>query len=314
VHPRLNRSLPFEAFAIDHLVDSQGRYHLDLDPSFPFVIKVFSYDGFAEPFPLNWHERLEFFVPLSGEGEFIDGDEHLRFAAGDVLIIDTMRLHGLAEFRGRRRRAMVITFSPEFVYSIGSPICDSLFLMPFQRPTQITPCIIRSSDPLAPTIGSALARLVNCYFSHGDGIRYQAGCKALLLEVLYHLVAHAGSIATRSEYLRRQEQSQLLRKLQDYLLTHFDQKVSITTAATLLGMSESKFMRYFRTVTGETFVSYVTRLRLERAAMLLEGSQLSIGDIAASVGFSDQSYFDRVFRRNFGKTPRDLRRKQQVTE
>jgi AraC-like DNA-binding protein len=309
VHPRLARSLPFENFAIDHLVDRNGRYHMELDPSFPFAIKLFSYDGCTGPYPLNWHERLELFIPISGEGEFVNGDHCLGFSAGDILIIDTMRPHGLADFRGRKRRSIVITFSPEFIYSVGSPMCDSLFLVPFQTPTQITPCVIRRSDRLAPPIWNALARLVDCYFSRDDGIRYQAGCKALLLQVLYYLGIHAGSSVTRSEYLRRQEQSQLMGKLHDYLSTHFDQKVSITKAATLLGMSESKFMRYFRTMTGETFVSYLTRLRLERAAVLLEESQLSIGDIAASVGFSDQSYFDRVFRRSFGKSPRELRRK-----
>jgi transcriptional regulator GlxA family with amidase domain len=132
-----------------------------------------------------------------------------------------------------------------------------------------------------------------------------------LLQALYCIVAAAGeSGPIPSEHLRRQEQSQRLGQLHSYLLEHVDQKVSVGKAAAIAGMSESKFMRYFRTVTGETFVSYLTRLRLERAAQLLEETSLSIAEVASSVGFADQSYFDRVFRKHYGRTPSEVRAEQ----
>jgi AraC-like DNA-binding protein len=303
------RSLPFEDFAIDHLVDHRKRYHLELDPAFPFAIKLFSYDNAAGPFPLNWHERLELFIPLSGAGEFVNGDHRIPFEGGDILIIDTLKLHGLSHFTGRKRSAMVITFMPEFVYTLGSPLCDSLFLTPFYRPPGSAPAVVRSGDHFAPSLEGALSQLVQCYFSPAEKLEHQAGCKAFLLQVLYFLVARAGwSASTRSDYLRRHEQSQRLGRLHEYLLTHFDQRVSIATAASIARMSESKFMRYFRTVTGETFVAYLTRLRLERAAQLLEEGQLSIAEVANAVGLSDQSYFDRLFRRHFGRTPSAVRK------
>jgi AraC-like DNA-binding protein len=309
VDSRLLRTLPFEEFAIDHLVDHRKRYHLEFDPAFPFAIKVYSLDSASGPFPLNWHERLELFIPLSGSGEFVNGDHRTAFDAGDVLVIDTMKLHGLADFRGRKRRAMVVTFMPEFVYTLGAPMCDSVFLTPFYRAAGQPPAIVSNSDPLAPALEEALSRLAQCYFMTSDLLQRQAGCKAFLLQVLYFLVARTGTgESTRSEYLRRQEQSQQLGRLHEYLLERFDQKVSIAQAASIAGMSESRFMRYFRTVTGETFVAYLNRLRLERAAQLLDEGDLSIADIAMAVGFSDQSYFDRLFRRHFGRTPSEVRR------
>jgi two-component system response regulator YesN len=56
-----------------------------------------------------------------------------------------------------------------------------------------------------------------------------------------------------------------------------------------------------------TFVAYITRVRLTQALRLLRETELSVAEIAASAGFSDQSYFDRRFRRAFGKTPREYR-------
>ena len=63
-------TLPFEPFVVDHLVDTRGRYRLDLDPQFPFAIKLYQFTPVDNAYPMNWHERLEIFVPLSGEGQF----------------------------------------------------------------------------------------------------------------------------------------------------------------------------------------------------------------------------------------------------
>ena len=306
---RLLRTLSFEQFAIDHLVDHTQRYRLDFDAAFPFAIKLFSYENTTGPYPMNWHERLELFIPLSGSGEFVNGDHRIPFEAGDTLVIDNLKLHGLSEFSGTSPRAMVITFMPEFVYTLGSPLCDSLFLAPFYRPLGSPPSVLRRSDAAAPALEHAMSQLVQCFFSPAGDAQRHAGCKAFLLQVLYVLLSRAGEAgASRSEHLRRQEQSKRLGQLHEFLLANFDQKVPIAKAAAIAGMSESKFMRYFRTVTGETFVAYLTRLRLERAAQLLEEGSLSIAEIATAVGFSDQSYFDRLFRRHFGKTPTEIRR------
>ena len=62
--------------------------------------------------------------------------------------------------------------------------------------------------------------------------------------------------------------------------------------------------------TGKSFTHHVLERRLEKAAALLRDPQWrhrKIADIAAEVGFTDLSYFNRVFRRQYGATPSDLR-------
>jgi two-component system, response regulator YesN len=56
-----------------------------------------------------------------------------------------------------------------------------------------------------------------------------------------------------------------------------------------------------------TFVAYLTHVRVSNAQRLLQETNLSIAEIAAQVGFSDQSYFDRRFKQAFGKSPREFR-------
>ncbi len=282
---------------------------MDLDPQFPFAIKLFSYRNVDPPYPLNWHERLELFVPLAGSGTFLMGDRTFAFEAGDVLVVDNMRLHGLGEFRGPSRKAMILTFMPAFVFTLGSPHCDALFLTPFYRQTEHGEPIVRTTDRLAPSLHETLSKLVGCYFGCSESLNYRAGCKAYLLEALFILSNRFPSPASpRREHLRRQEEARLLGKFHNYLLEHVSERIPVATACSMLNMSESKFMRYFKAATGETFVAYLTRLRVERAMQMLEETNKAIGQIAAEVGFADQSYFNKMFRRYFKRAPRDVRR------
>jgi len=304
----LTRALPFEPFVIDHLVDARGRYRLDLDPQFPFAIKLHQFTPVGDHYPLNWHERLEIFVPLAGEGTFRMGDRDIAFRVGDVLVVDNLKLHGLRSFRGASTRAMTITFNSDFVYNIASPLCDFAYLVPFHCQSDEVQPLVRRHEALSGPVHQALRRLVRCYFDDAGGVYARLGCKAYLLELLFHLSRHfAGAEVAHSEYLRQQERARRLGRLFDHLQTHYASPLSIGQAARMVGMSESRFMKFFKQSTGTTFVSYVTHVRLAHACELLRGTDLAVGEIASRVGVADHTYFDRKFRQHFRTSPRAMR-------
>ena len=74
-----------------------------------------------------------------------------------------------------------------------------------------------------------------------------------------------------------------------------------------MGVSRSYLHRAFRAAFGCAPGAYLTDYRLDRASQLLRHSTLSVGAVAASVGFSDPFYFSRLFRRRMGLSPSDYR-------
>ncbi len=203
---------------------------------------------------------------------------------------------------------MMVTFLPSLIHSLGSPLCDFVLISPFYRQGESLRPILRSTDRLAAAAHSALVELVRCYFHSSKGPEYQGGCKAYLLEVLYLLTRHFRLTEMgRSEYIVQQQRARRLSKLFDYLQDEYAEKVSVARAAAIAAMSESQFTRFFKRATGMTFVVYLTRLRLSRAYRLLTETDASIAEVATSVGFVDQSYFDKRFKEAFHQTPREVR-------
>lgn len=316
-----------------------------MDRSFPFYVKLYSFKDELDPCPPNWHERLEIFIPVAGEGLFRIGDRLFTFAAGDVLVVDNKKLHRTERITGRERQAIVITFLPELIYTLGSPVCDVGYLSPFYCQVADVDPVVRAGDPRLPRLHGAIERLLDCYADAQEhaaaaaavattvpgsgagavagggggaemmarpdsplGAAAQLGCKTYLLELLYLLSQHfAFAEVARSECLQQQQRARRLGSLLEHLSQNYGRKISIADAATMVGMSESRFMRYFRAAAGMTFVSYLTHIRLTHAARLLRESDLNISEVADAVGFRDQSYFDRQFRQGFLMTPREYR-------
>ncbi len=72
-----------------------------------------------------------------------------------------------------------------------------------------------------------------------------------------------------------------------------------------LGITEEHFCRIFKQYMGYRPIEYINMLKLQKAKELLSDKSLSIGEIAAIVGFNDHSYFGKLFKNKFGVSPSD---------
>ena len=94
-----------------------------------------------------------------------------------------------------------------------------------------------------------------------------------------------------------------------YIQEHLAQDLSLTEVASVVPLSAHYFATLFKQSTGETLLQYITRCRIERAKALLAQRTMAIADICQQVGFRDQSYFTKVFRRYSNMTPKVYRSK-----
>ncbi|EEG29405.1 response regulator receiver domain protein [[Clostridium] methylpentosum DSM 5476] len=96
--------------------------------------------------------------------------------------------------------------------------------------------------------------------------------------------------------------------IKDYISKHYaDSLLSVKTIGDAVSMSASHLCVVFKRETGVTVNQYLTDLRIERAKQYLQETTLSAAEIGARVGYKDNSYFGRIFRKTVGKTPNEYR-------
>lgn len=99
----------------------------------------------------------------------------------------------------------------------------------------------------------------------------------------------------------------LWEKILGYIEKNYMKKLQVQDICTELYISPSTFYNAFKTNSGETFVDYLTRFRLEKAKTLLRTTDKTIPDISSLVGISNQYYFDKIFKKYNGISASDYR-------
>ena len=140
----------------------------------------------------------------------------------------------------------------------------------------------------------------------GAGGRLAAESLANLLAV--HLIRH---VSAPRQPARRRDGTlprARLRAVVEYIEEHLDAGPTLEQMAAIARLSPNYFVWLFKRATGLPPHQYVIARRVERAKQLLQtGSDLSLADVAAGAGFSDQSQFSHHFKRLVGVTPGQFR-------
>lgn len=97
-----------------------------------------------------------------------------------------------------------------------------------------------------------------------------------------------------------------------FIKEHLGENLTLSIVAEHVNFSKNYFSQLFKQNTGENLVDYVARLRINRAKELLLNSNYKVYEIAGTVGFESQHYFNRLFKSLVGLTPTEYRNIKQV--
>ncbi len=100
----------------------------------------------------------------------------------------------------------------------------------------------------------------------------------------------------------------VLKQAQDYIKAHYHEyDISLNTVAASVNLSPNHFSAIFSQELGETFIEYLTRIRMEKAKELLRTTSKKSTEIAYEVGYKDAHYFGSLFKKTQNCTPKEYR-------
>lgn len=158
-----------------------------------------------------------------------------------------------------------------------------------------------------PWIGSTLERLSTEYQAKGPGSDVVVDrLTEILLVELIRMDFGRGRDTT---FIRALSDEQVYRAL---ALLHESPEASWTLEmlAARIGLSRAAFAKRFKQCVGRTMFAYLTLLRMQKAAKLLNTSDSKLIEIAASVGYESEAAFMKTFKRTIGMTPTQYRKRE----
>ncbi|GAA4844141.1 hypothetical protein GCM10023310_22610 [Paenibacillus vulneris] len=121
---------------------------------------------------------------------------------------------------------------------------------------------------------------------------------------------HRSYVLSALQRIREEREEQtihVLDKAKSYIESKFTEDISLEEVADVVHLNPHYFSKVFKQHIGETFIDFLTRLRIERAKELMASNELSLKEVCFEVGYKDPNYFSRVFKKVTGMTPTDYR-------
>ena len=119
-------------------------------------------------------------------------------------------------------------------------------------------------------------------------------------------------ILISTELATPQMSNNTLKKILHYINKHYNENLTLTSIAEHFGFSTSYITKLFRNFLGKGTVDYINDLRLTAACEYLISSNYSIGEISNKIGYINQYYFNRLFKKKYGVTPKDFRKSKNL--
>ncbi|WP_028551485.1 response regulator [Paenibacillus sp. UNC451MF] len=121
---------------------------------------------------------------------------------------------------------------------------------------------------------------------------------------------HRSYVLSALQRIREEREEQtihVLDKAKNYIESRFTEDISLEEAADFVHLNPHYFSKVFKQHIGETFIDFLTRLRIEKAKELMASNELSLKEVCFEVGYKDPNYFSRVFKKVTGMTPTEFR-------
>ena len=101
--------------------------------------------------------------------------------------------------------------------------------------------------------------------------------------------------------------NQLVKRAKEYIAEHYMENITLSGTAEILGITGGYLSTLFQKSLQCGFIDYLNRVRIERACCYLEQNYFKTYEIAYKVGFRDEKYFSKVFKKVMGMSPKEYR-------
>lgn len=259
--------------------------------------------GFPTPLARwHYHDEYELHLITATSGKVFVGDWIGPFQPGQLVLVGPRLPHNWVTMDlpegGVSQRDLVIQFSHEPLVRASETIPEL---------TEVLPLLERAKN------GIEFFGLSDTAQAHWHKVKASRGLKRFtaFCDLMSDLAACTDYRLLSAAQLQSTDDDASIDQINavvNRITEHLADDHSAAALALGLGMSESKFSRFFRKATGNTFTDFLNRVRISRACQLLMDTDQQVNHICYEVGYNNVANFNRRFLEARGMTPSEFRR------
>ena len=250
------------------------------------------------PKDTHFHQEVELVYVMEGELRLYVMEREYHLKRGNICVINSNEEHRI-ETQGEITTAhLFITYS--LIRSVYNGVSSFFF------------CNSTSEDDeryekLRELLNQLLKRKMFCE-KEAEEEQHEYEYLSVFYKVLGYLTSNFIKKAKTDAGMSMQQKSQM-RTLQinEYIMNNYNQPISLKSLADTLYLSEGYLSRYFKKIYNMSFSAYLRQVRLSHAMSELLYTDKAILQIALDNGFSSISFFNKVFKEEYGKSPSHIR-------
>ena len=274
----------------------------------PIALHLLDYpDGTDNLFYLHWHKEFELLVVTKGCIEFTIQDRIYKLGVNDGVFISSGIKHSAKALNQKHCCFFALDFSYEFL----EPDIHTHFAREYIRPLLeghlIFPEFIHL-DPSSPNHWQSqiiyyLHEINNCANTHL--MSHELMVKTRIYQIWELLFQHATH--SSNKLIPNLAHQNRLAPVLDFIHENYADEMTLTHLSNLLPMSKAQFCRVFKETMKVSPFQYIMRYRILKSCNLLLETNKKIGEIANLSGFNNISYYNKIFLKIIGCSPKQYR-------
>ncbi len=284
------------------LQDGSEQIHYD-NPNIPIYVRHGDLRSMSNMSALcHWHDDVEILIPLEGHLSYNINGRTVSPGEGDAIFVNARQLHYGFSADGSDCNYVCITFRPQLL--CGMEGLQRKFILPVLSSPQVPYILLRKDNPAHRELISSLRQVAALYQAKAEGFELLALSQILLFwHGLFTCIA-----AELDRIALEDHQAPVIRKMLEYIRTHYNEKITLDSIANAGGVCRTKCCQLFRNLLSMSPNDYLNSFRLEKSMELLKSTRMSVTEIAAECGYNSTSYFTEQFTRAKGCTPTQYRK------
>ncbi|MDO4977648.1 MAG: AraC family transcriptional regulator [Eubacteriales bacterium] len=249
---------------------------------------------------LHWHDEVEFIYVYEGSVWYQVNDKNVLINSGQGIFVNARQLH-VIKSNHQDTRLYCLIFHPTLL--CASSYITKTYLLPVLEHTDFPYLLFSQENDWEKLLLDDIAKINSIYENDQGNLQ--------VIQLLFHIwqLLYEHISWQKKEKIPENEELSSIKRMLDFIQNHYMEKISLQEICDAGGYGKTKGSAVFRKYLNTSPMEHLKMHRVIKSCQFLEETNLSVTEIATRCGFSDGSYYGKIFRSLTKMSPLDYRKK-----